>query len=106
MVHTGPALKENFPEIEYAVRFTHAEVIVKRGEDLFQEECDFADKDFFKMFNFKLIEGEPETVFSSQGAVVLTAALAQERKDYLVTGVAADVPSNSFLQFQILMNLK
>jgi putative ABC transport system permease protein len=125
MVHTGPALKETFPDIEYAVRFSHAEVIVQQGDNYFQERCDFADKDFFMMFSFNLIQGDPITVFDRESAVVLTTDLARKyfgnqdpmgktltvsigevRKDYLVTGLVEEVPSNTLLQFQMLMNIK
>jgi len=125
LVHTGPAFKVYFPGIEYSVRFSHADVIVQYGDKLFQERCDFADKDFFKMFSYRLIQGEADTVFDSEGTVVLTTSTASKyfgnqdprgktltvsigevRKDYLVAGVAEDVPSNSFLQFNMLMNIE
>jgi len=125
LVHTGPALKESFPDIEAYVRFSHTEVIVQQDDNFFQELCDFADSDFFKMFSYELIQGDPITVFSRESAVVLTSSLAkkyfgnqdpmgktltisigEDKKDYLVTGIAKDVPSSSFLQFQMLMNLR
>ena len=124
LVHTGPALKEAFPGIEYAVRWTHADAIVQGGEELFHEACDFADRDFFKMFSFGLTQGDPDSVFAEKGAVVLTSSLAEKyfgaedpmgktlsisvgevTKDYLVTGVAEDVPSNSSFRFQMLLNI-
>jgi putative ABC transport system permease protein len=124
-VSTGPAIKEFFPEIEYSVRFTHYNVIVRREDRLFQELCDFTDRDFFKMFSFGLIYGNEEYVLDSLGSVVLTESLARKyfghgdpvgktltisfgniEGDYIVSGVAEDVPSNSFLQFKMLMNIK
>lgn len=124
-VSTGPAMKEFFPEIKYSVRFTRYNVIVRREDSLFQELCHFADKDFFKMFSFRLLRGNGENVFDTLGRVVLTDGLARKyfgredpvgkiltisfgniEDDYIVSGVAEDVPSNSSLQFKMLMNIK
>lgn len=124
-VNTGPAIKEFFPEIEYSVRYTIYNVIVRQEDVLFQEQCNFADKDFFKMFSFGLIYGNEDHVLDSTGSVVLTESLARKyfghgdpvgniltislgniQDDYIVSGVAKDVPSNSFLQFKMLMNIK
>ncbi len=124
-VNTGPALKEFFPEIEYSVRLTPYNVIIRREDKLFQEQCYFADKDFFKMFSFGLIYGDSERVLDSLGSVVLTENLAKKyfghvdpvgktltisfgnmEGDYVVSGVAKNVPTNSFLQFKMLMNIK
>lgn len=120
----GPTLKEYFPGIKHSVRFSHYEAIVRQEDKLFQERCDFADADFFKMFSFKLLRGDAESALEKESAVVLTRSLAekyfgtqdpmgktltvsfgQERKDFVVSAVAEDVPSNSFLRFEMLMNM-
>jgi putative ABC transport system permease protein len=124
-VNTGPAIKEFFPEIEYSVRFTRYNVIVRQEDRLFQELCHFADKDFFKMFSFGLLRGDGENILDSLGRVVLTENLARKyfgredpvgkiltisfgniEDDYIVSGVIENVPSNSSLQFKMLMNIK
>lgn len=124
-VNTGPDIKEFFPEIEYSVRFTPYNVIVRREDRLFQELCHFADKDFFKMFSFGLLKGDGENALASLGRVVLTESLVRKyfgredpvgkiltisfgnmENDYIVSGVAEDVPSHSSLQFKMLMNIK
>ena len=124
-VNTGPDIKEFFPEIEYSVRLTPYNVIVRRGDKLFQELSHFADKDFFRMFSFGLLRGDGENVLDSLGKVVLTESLARKffgredplgkiltisfgnrDDDYIVSGVVEDIPSNSSLQFKMLMNIK
>ncbi len=124
-VNTGPAIKEFFPEIEYSVRITPYNVIVRCEDILSQELSHFADKDFFKMFSFDLIYGDEKHVLDSTGSVVLTESLARKyfgledpvgriltisfgnmEDDYIVSGVSKDVPSNSSLQFKMLMNIK
>lgn len=121
----GPALKEYFPEIEYSVRITRHPAVVRYRDKIFEEGPSFADPDFFKMFSFKLLEGNKETVLSSENAVVLRKSAAakyfgeenpmgktlefsfgQRKKEFLVTGVLEDIPSNSTIQFDILLNIK
>ncbi len=124
-VNTGPDIKEFFPEIEYSVRFTPYNVIVRREDRLFQERCHFADKDFFKMFSFGLLRGSSDNVLDPLGRVILTESLARKYfgredpvgkiltisfgnmdDDYIVSGVVEDVPSHSSIQFKMLMNIK
>lgn len=119
----GPALKDRFPGIEYSVRITRRDVVTRYKDRLFSEQCDFVDPDFFRMFSFGMIQGEAFTALESESAVVLTESLAgkyfgrehpigktmtitigQVQKDFVVSGVAADAPSNSFIQFKMLMN--
>ena len=77
------------------------------------------------MFSFRLNRGDPGTVLQSTGSVVISEILArkyfgrgnpvgekinitlgQESNGYTISGVAAEVPSNSFLQFKLLMNIR
>ncbi len=120
----GPALKEDFPGVKYSVRFTFRDVVARYKDLLFPEKCEFVDPDFFRMFSFDLIQGDAGTVFEKENAVVLTESLAgkyfgredpvgktltitigQVQRDYVVSGVAAEVPSNSFLQFKMLIDI-
>jgi len=75
----------------------------------------FADAGFFRFFSFRLLEGNPDQVLTRPYTVVLTATAAQKyfgnsdpvgkillyNKDYRleVTGVCADPPSNSTIDF-------
>jgi putative ABC transport system permease protein len=120
----GPAVKEYFPGVKHSVRFTHADAIVRHEDKLFQEGCDFADADFFRMFSFRLLRGDAEHVLEKESGVVLTRSLAekyfgtqdpmgetltvslgQEQKDFVVSGVAEDVPDNSSIRFEMIMNM-
>ncbi|GHN02343.1 ABC transporter permease [Cytophagales bacterium WSM2-2] len=83
----------------------------------------FADSTFFDVFDFKLIKGNPRTALVKPASLVLTETYAKkyfgdedpigqqitveddDRFFYVVTGVVADVPANSHLQFDILISL-
>lgn len=135
---TGPgvayALKEELPEIElmtsihtpgnFIVSYTNPsnEIIA------FEEDRVFAaDSNFFKMFNFKLIHGDPEKVFSQDDYLVMTESTAkkyfgdqdpvgklvrlgglnsQNQKTYEVSGVVEDTPDNSYIEFDMLLSLR
>jgi putative ABC transport system permease protein len=114
------ALKADFPEIIRASRFGYwQKQLVAHMEKSFNEEkFRHADPDFFAMFSFPLIKGNPETVFADPYSVVLTETTAvkyfgQEDPmgktltvnntfDVVVTGVIKDVPLNSSLTFDML----
>ncbi len=114
------ALKKDFPEVLKATRFgTWQRRLVSIGDKSFAETRYLhADPDFFEMFSFPFIQGDPRTAFASPSSVVLTKTTAEKyfgRDDPLgkrltidktfevvVTGVLADVPPNSSLEFDLL----
>ena len=74
----GPALKEYFPGVEYSVRFANYDAVVTHENRLFQERCNFVDRDFFKMFSYNLVHGESDHVLASASTVVLAESLAEK----------------------------
>ncbi len=118
----APALLNDFPEIEQAVRFFPYSLAVKRDEQgRFQEDgFAFADSTFFEMFSFKFRMGVPETALESPYAIVLTEKTAQkyfgnenpigqvltveDQYDFKVTGVV-ELPANSHIQFDLLASM-
>ncbi|MEQ8359483.1 MAG: FtsX-like permease family protein [Cytophagales bacterium] len=118
-----PALQKNFPEVRSGVRIYnpsfYSPFIVKKDDKVFQEEkFYFADSTFFKVLSFPLVNGDIETVLKNPNTVVLTQSAARKyfgesdpigqtltingNKEYLVTGVARDLPSNSYLHFDFV----
>lgn len=132
---TGPgvayAIKEELPEVELMSSiFTPGNHIVfytkPNNEVISFEETKIlaGDSNFFKMFNFPLIKGNPETalrlihtVVMSQstakkyfgdenpiGKVIQVAGSAGEKNTYEVTGVVNDTPDNSYIEFDMLLS--
>lgn len=78
----------------------------------------FADEDFFRLFSFRLIEGNPSSALSTPFSIVLTEEVAERFFDggqaigksmdvagiglFQVTGVVENPPPNSHLQFSSL----
>ncbi|MBN1272755.1 MAG: ABC transporter permease [Candidatus Aminicenantes bacterium] len=121
----GPALKEYFPEVKYYVRVVPKEFIVKMGNLVEKKDITMADKEFFEMFSFPLVQGNATSVLSDYSSIVLSESYAKKyfgeknpigktmtlitddaRNDFLVSGVAKDPPSNSTVTFEMLINFE
>jgi putative ABC transport system permease protein len=118
----GPALKENFAEVEAEVRINNMGSPVKVGDNLFNEQVTVAGQDFFELFDFEIIHGNSEALREQTG-IVLTDATAKKYfgeadpinkaisiqlgeafEEFTVKAVTANVPINSSIQFDILIS--
>jgi len=118
------ALKSDLPEVELAVRISQPNTMLMRVKDLafFEERIFYVDPDFFRLFDFKLLAGEPENVLSERYRAVLTPSVAEKyfktndwqsivgqsiqlgEDVFQVTGIAEDAPVNSHFHYNILVN--
>jgi putative ABC transport system permease protein len=135
---TGPgvahALKEELPEVEMVTslhtpgNLVLSYVTPSNKVITFEEDQVFAaDTNFFRIFNFPLIQGSAAGAFSKANTVVLTESTAAKyfgsdnpigkvlsvtgfgedrRETYEVIGVTKDVPGNSTIQFDVLVSNK
>ncbi len=116
---TGPQLKRTFPQVEAFTRAIKYPKSVAYGTKVFNEKnVLYADADFFRMFSFNLLRGNVATVLESPNKIVLSKSAAKKYfgdddpvgktlrindiQDYEVTGVAADAPLNSQVQFDMV----
>ena len=118
-----PTLLEHYPEVERSIRFQDdfEGVTVKTGDLVFNEYwVGSTDADFFKVFTFPLIAGDPETALQEPNTVVISESMAQkyfegkealnrtltiDGLDFRVSGVMADFPANSHFHFDMLRSL-
>ena len=115
-------LQTAMPEVRSTVRLSHrTTVLLDAGNNRkFEEKNSFyADSTFLDIFSFPLIHGDPKTALLQNNAILITASTAKkyfgtanalgrtlkkDNKNYLtVTGVLADIPSNSHLQFDCIL---
>ncbi|MBK7142223.1 MAG: ABC transporter permease [bacterium] len=116
------ALTDSYPEIEEAVRVAKVTDIVKRGGHSFSEPYHLVDSGFFRVFTFPLVQGDELTALASPNNVVISARISEKYfgeqnplgqsftikldsifEEFTVTGVTANTPSASSIQFDILI---
>jgi len=120
----APALEQEFPEIETSVRLhRYYNTILSVGKARYDEShFIFTDRDFFSMFSFPLIKGNPETVLRDPFTVVITESKARKYfsnddpvgkiltfnndHDFIITGVMKDTPQNSHLKIDFLASFE
>ena len=117
----APAFLNDYPhDIKRAVRVQPQNNLISFGEKSFNEKKVYAtDPDFFQLFTFPLLKGDPATALNNPNSVVLTEKTAKKyfgtadnamgkvlkmdkQMQLKVTGVAKDVPSNSHLDFDLV----
>jgi len=125
---TGPAMKEDFPEVVDFVRLRRmgqgTRIYIGHADRKYYEErFFFADPSIFTVFTFPLIQGDAEKALSEPNSIVITEDMAEKyfgREDpmgqtleadpynseemmvFQVTGIAKNVPGNSHFHFDFL----
>ncbi|WP_345952480.1 ABC transporter permease [Mucilaginibacter sp. PAMB04168] len=121
----APALKAEYPAVKHITRSANAGALVKYGNKEVEQGVHFVDEDFLKMFTFPLLQGNVNTVFSGLNNVVITETAAKaifgnepalnktvtltignEEKPFVVSGVMKKLPSNSSLEFDMLVRFE
>ncbi len=115
------ALVSDFPEVEVATRlfpFVNEQMVRKDDVSLLEDEVLIVDSTFFDVLSFDLLRGTKETALNRPYTAVLTETLADklfgntdplgetvilgDSTRYEVTGIVADPPKNSHIQFDML----
>ncbi len=121
----GPRFTANIPELQSFVRIQSGQRDIRKGTDVSSHELLMVDSNFFSMFSFPLIEGNPKNCLKDPHAVVLSEDEAKKQfgtkqalgkilmmKDeetfipYTVTAVTKKCPQNSSIKFDILLPMK
>lgn len=116
----GDILLKEIPEITDYVRFgSLGRVFVNYNNEQYWENVTLADPSIFKLFSFKLLQGERESALRNPGSIIIsqskakkyfgevnpmgkTIFLGEEKQPFVVTGIMQDIPANSQLQFDFL----
>ena len=114
----GPQFKRTFPSIEEYARTYIGHAAIKSGNKVFDEErLLYADQPFFKIFSFKIIEGNATTALDAPDKIVMTESMAKKYfgnedalnktlsigdKAYTVSAVCEDAPQNSQIKFDFV----
>ena len=114
-------IREEVPGIAAASRYDRAEqLFVRRGDTKFVDNAvALADREFFDLFTFRWVYGDPRNAFADPASVVLTQSMARRyfgdenpmgqtlsflnQFDLIVTGLIEDLPGQSSLQFDCVI---
>ena len=121
----APTLKKTYPEIEGVTRYEEGNGSVLYGDRQLEKQIDGVDPDMLTMFSFAMRQGDPETALNSLSSIVITENMAKDvfgaaspmgkmirvngfdsPKSFIVTGVLADFPNNSTLQFDAFVRIE
>lgn len=118
------AVKNELPEVAEAVRISDAHRdLVQVGDVKFEEKgIIYADSNFFRVFNFPFIKGDSEHAFQNPEGIILTEKMAikyfgntdvlektikkNNKDDFTIVGVIANIPANSHLQFDFVQPMR
>ena len=78
-IYTIENIVKDIPEIQMASQFLwEEEPLFTVGNKLDKEKGRYAQKDFLKMFSFKLIKGDPASALDRPDGIVLSQKLADK----------------------------
>jgi putative ABC transport system permease protein len=119
----GPNFKRQIPEIEDFVRIQSNRYTVKKGTEVFDQEALLVDSNFFLVFTFPLLEGNPQNALKDPHSVVLSEEVAEKyfgkqnpigktldlKTDddfhpFTVTAVTKKSPQNSSIRIKMLFS--
>lgn len=115
----GETMKAELPEVEAYTRHFMPGDLVLKNQEVFYAESDIwaVDSNFLEFFSFELLEGEAKSCLKDTRSLVLTESLAKkyfgkqpamdkevfvDNMPFKITGILADLPENSSLQFDAL----
>ena len=132
---TGPnlavALRADVPEFEEVTRIHESgdQIVTFRpktgtARTFNQDGFYIAEENFFDIFSFNLLEGDPQTVLANPSSLVITKEMAtkyfddqdpmgqilevqqgQDVQPFTITGIVEEVPENSHIQFDMLASM-
>lgn len=120
-VPLAPAFQANIPEVEDVCRNYSFNALVKYGNNTFNEPINMVDSNFFRIFDFKILEGAQEPIQNHSGVVIskrlakkyfgkdnalgknLEILLGQEKVMFTVTAISDNIRQESSIRFDILI---
>jgi len=116
-------IKDKVPGTAKVSRLSYAEqMLISYNHNNFKKNAIFSDPDFMKMFDYKVLKGDKNTMLNSVDGVVLTETLAKnlfgnedplnktvkldEKENLRVEAIIEDSPKNSTIHLDYIMSWK
>lgn len=121
----GPALVQDFPEVESSARFIasgYGAILTYKNEQYVEKKVLYAEQSFLNMFSFPLVKGDVETALTQPNTIAISESVArrifgeedplgktikvfiEEPASMQIVGVFKDVPENSHVKFDLLIS--
>ncbi|HEX3006522.1 MAG TPA: ABC transporter permease [Bacteroidales bacterium] len=117
-VPLAQALKEQYPEVKKACRYTYRWYTVRQGDKVIDEPFSIVDPDFLDMYSVEIIKGNKQLALQNTHSVILTDELASkyfgsddpigktiniDKKEFIVSAVMKKFPKNSHFEVNSLI---
>jgi len=120
----GPALRDNYREVEESLHFfiESGTLVGYKDKRFYENKFAFADANFFTLFSFPLLKGSPENAIKDLNSLVISQSMAEKyfgnedpigkvltinaRHDFIVSGIMFDMPHNSHIQADFICNFE
>lgn len=123
------ALLAEMPEIEYAAALApptwpgYDRFVLSADKRDIRATGQYAGKDYFNIFSYKLIEGHADQVLADKNSIIISETLAmrlfnrkhnvigetvgfQHERDFLVSGIFENIPAVSSTQFDFVLSFE
>ena len=117
----GLRIRKLYPEVEKVARvFRYRASVAYRKNRFIEERMFFAEADFFDIFKYEFISGDPVNGIKQPNRAFISQSTARKyfgdknpqgktisvdkKVDYQVMGIFRDIPPNSHLKFDILLS--
>lgn len=115
------AMLDTYPEVQKytSLYYSDRDILAYQDKLFYEDNVIYADSNFFQIFSFPLLSGNPKTALKESNTIVLTPGMAKKyfgqedplgktltlnKKNLKVTGVVDHIPQNSHLQFDFLVS--
>ncbi|GEM_PF-2433987 len=119
--------RKDLPQVIHSTRYRTGHEWAKNVEKSVKVSLAFVDSTFLESFDFKLLAGAKENVLDDPGSIVITKSVAEklfgkqnggldqfigqtvtlpnaEQKDFNISGILEDLPKQSSMDFDVLVN--
>ena len=116
---------EDVPGVQSTLRLYRQSAVVKQGDEVYKEVIHYSDPEFFDLFSFELLRGreealrQPNQLFITErmarkyfgeedplGRPLLLLTGETEAREFIVSGIVADPPLHSSLDFDFLCGIQ
>jgi len=121
----GPRFVAQIPELECYVRLQPDYSNVRKGAEVFEQNALWADENFFEVFTFPFLYGDPKTCLKELNAVVVSEDVAQKYfgkanvvgqslqlstgktfESFIISAVTKNSPQNSSIKIEMIRPIK